>query len=108
MEMHYVCTSVRKELHTNGPAPYNHGICTQVSEHLTIQERGYMLYLMRQWPERSGSINWPVPASLTDTSTKAAKVKYVKSSTKQMWDRDTEYGQLRLELLDWLIEELQK
>lgn len=97
-----------QELHTNGPAPYNHGICTQLSEPLTVLERGYMLYLMRQWPERSGHIDWPVPASRTDTSPKAAYHKYMESNTKQMWDRDTEYGQLRWELLEWLIEELQK
>lgn len=97
-----------QELHTNGPAPYNHGICTQVSEHLTVLEKGYMLYLMRQWPERSGHIDWPVPASRTDTSPKAAYHKYMASDTKKMWDRNTEYGQLRWELLEWLIEELQK
>lgn len=97
-----------QELHTNGPAPYNHGICTQVSEHLTIQERGYMLCLMQQWPGRSGRVNFPVPANRTDTSPKAAYHKYMESNTKQMWDRNTEHGQLRWELLEWLIEELQK
>ena len=61
-----------QELHTNGPAPYNHGICTQVSEHLTIQERGCLLHLMRQWPGCSGRVNFPVPANRTDTSPKAA------------------------------------
>lgn len=96
-----------QELHTNGPAPYCHGICTQVNG-ITHLEIGYMLYLMRQWPERSGHIDWPVPASRTDTSPKSAKHKYIASDTKQMWDRNTEYGQLRWELLEWLIEELQK
>ena len=97
-----------QELHTNGPALYGYGICTQVSKHLTMQERGYMLRLMQQWPGRSGHINFPVPANRTDTSPKAAQLKYAKSNTKQMWDRNTEHGQLRWELLKWLIEELQK
>ena len=97
-----------QKLHTNGPAPYDYGICTQLSRHLTIQERGCLLHLMQQWPGRSGHIYFPVPASRIDTSPKAAQVKYVKSNTKQMWDRDTEHGQLRWELLEWLIEELQK
>ena len=97
-----------QELHTNGPTPNNGGICTQVSEHLTIQERGYMLRLMQQWPGRSGYVNFPVPATRTDTSPKAAIIKYRESNTKQMWDRDTEHGQLRWELLEWLIEELKK
>lgn len=96
-----------QELHTNGPAPYNHSICTQLTG-LTSQERGYMLYIMRQWPERSGHIDLPVPASRTDTSPKSAQHKYMASDTKKMWDRNTEYGQLRWELLEWLIEELQK
>ena len=96
-----------QELHTNGPAPYNHGICTQVSG-ITPLSRGYMLYLMQQWPGHSGGINFPVPANRTDTSPEAAHHKYMESNTKQLWDRNTEYGQLRWELLEWLIEELQK
>lgn len=97
-----------QELHTSGPAPYNHGICTQLSGPLTALEIGCLLHLMQLWPGSSGHIDYPVPASRIDTSPKAAKVKYVKSNTKQMWDRDTEHGQLRWELLEWLIEELQK
>lgn len=96
-----------QELHTNGPAPYNHGICTQVNG-ITHLERGYMLHLMQQWPERSGHIDWPVPASRADKSPKSAYHKYMESNAKQMWDSNTEYGQLRWELLEWLIEELQK
>lgn len=96
-----------QELHTNGPAPNSLGICTQVNG-ITHLERGYMLHLMQQWPERSGHVYYPVPASRTDTSPKAAKIKYAKSNTKQMWNRNTEHGQLRWELLEWLIEELQK
>ena len=97
-----------QELHTNGPAPYDHGICTQLSEHLTVLERGYMLHLMQLWPGSSGNIDFPVPANRTDTSPEAALIKYMESNTKQMWDRNTEHGQLRWELLEWLIEELQK
>ena len=97
-----------QELHTNGPAPYNHGICTQLSGPLTVLERGCLLHLMQLWPGSSGHANFPVPANRTDTSPKAAYHKYMESNTKQMWDRNTEYGQLRWELLEWLIEELQK
>lgn len=97
-------TSLLEKLYTNGPAPRSYGICTQ----LTNLEKGYMLHLMQQWPGSSGNVYFPVPAIRTDTSPQAAKVKYVKSNTKQMWDRDTEHGQLRWELLEWLIEELQK
>lgn len=96
-----------QELYTTGPAPRSYGICTQLTG-LTNLERGYLLHLMNKWPSRSGNVNFPVPASRTDTSPKAAKIKYRKSNTKQMWDHDTEHGQLRWELLEWLIEELQK
>ena len=97
-----------QELHTNGPAPYDHGICTQLSEHLTVLERGCLLHLMQLWPGSSGDANFPVPANRTDTSPEAAPIKYMESNTKQMWDRNTEHGQLRWELLEWLIEELKK
>ena len=96
-----------QELHTTGPAPRSYGICTQLTG-LTHLESGCLLHLMQQWPGSSGNVNFPVPTSRTDTRPQAAKVKYVKSNTKQMWDRDTEHGQLRWELLEWLIEELQK
>lgn len=96
-----------QELRTNGPAPRSYGICTQLTS-LTHLERGYLLHLMQHWPGRSSHVDFPVPASRTDTSPKAAQIKYVKSNTKQMWDRNTEHGQLRWELLEWLIEELQK
>lgn len=96
-----------QELYTNGPAPHSYGICTQLTG-LTGLERGYLLHLMQQWPGSSGHIYFPVPASRTNTSPGAAQIKYSKSSTKQMWHYNTEYGQLRWELLEWLIEELQK
>lgn len=99
-----------QELHTNGPKPYCHGICTQLTSltSLTRLERGYMLHLMQLWPGSSRHPDFPVPANRTDTSLKAAQHKYMASDTKQMWDRDTEHGQLRWELLEWLIKELQK
>lgn len=62
-----------QELHTNGPAPHNYGICTQ-----TLDYQRKPLHV-QQWPGRSGSINYPVPASRTDTSPKAAQLKYAKS-----------------------------
>lgn len=96
-----------QELHSTGPAPRSHGICAQLTG-LTHLERGYLLHLMQLWPGCSCHVDYPVPASRTDTSPKAARIKYIESSTKQMWDRDTEHGQLRWELLEWLIEELQK
>lgn len=74
-----------QELHTNGPAPNNHGICAQVSRHLTMLEKGYMLHLMYQWPGSSGHPDYPVPANRTNKCYKTAQHKYMVSSTEQMW-----------------------
>lgn len=62
-----------QELHTTGPAPRGHGICSQLTS-LTNLERGYLLHLMQQWPGSSGHVNFPVPASRTDISTKLLKL----------------------------------
>lgn len=56
--------------------------------------------LFVKWPKFSGCTAYPIrgswraydEAKLNDT----------------LWDRDTDYGALRWELLEWLIEELQK
>lgn len=96
-----------QELHTYGPKPYCCGICSQVKG-ITVQERVYMSHLMQLWPDSSGHVGYPVPTSRTCSSPKAAETKFLQSNTKQMWDRNTEHGQLRWELLEWLIEELQK
>lgn len=96
-----------QELYTNGPAPHSYGICTQLTG-LTSLERGYMLHLMNQWPDSTGHLDYPVPANRTSKCHKTAQHKHMVSSTEQMWSKGQEYGQLRWELLEWLIEELQK
>lgn len=96
-----------KNLHQNGPAPRKYGICTQVRG-ITALETGYMHHLMLQWPGCSEHFTFIVPARRSDTSAKSAQNAYAYCNTVQMWDRNTEYGALRWELLEWMIEELQK
>lgn len=94
-------------LHKNGPQSMRHGICTQVSR-LTALEDGRMTHLMAMWPEGTGDARYPVPADRSNNDVGAAQIAYMKASTTIMWSRSIEYGQLRWELLEWLIEELQK
>ena len=56
-----------------------------------------------EWPKHSGLPAYPVP-STTATSARTAYWYALDSGT--MWRRNTEYGKLRWELLDYLIEKL--
>lgn len=94
-------------LHKNGPQSMRHGICLQVSW-LAVKEHDTLQHLMVTWPAGTSDTTFPVPASRSDKTASSAQLAYRKASREQMWDRNTEYGQLRWELLEWLIEELQK
>ena len=53
------------------------------------------------WPKYSGDIEYPVPHPEL-----LPKIAYYKTRGEHMWD--DEYGANRMELLDWLIEQLDK
>ena len=57
--------------------------------------------LMVQWPKYSGSYDYPVP-SVDEGRTPC---QCFHGNIHNLWDRDTEYGALRWELLEWLIEQ---
>jgi hypothetical protein len=95
-----------KHLHRHGPKYGLFGICTQI--HVANIERGVLAHMFANWPSRSEHLSYPVPKSRTDLSAKSARSTYNKCNSGQMWDSNTEHGQLRWELLEWLIEELQK
>lgn len=81
-----------KRLHAQGGSKL--GICRSV---------GYqhdLIKLFELWPKYSGSIVFPIPGGMLAYN--EAKL------NDTLWDLNTEYGQLRWELLEWLIEELQK
>lgn len=50
--------------------------------------------LFVEWPKFSGNTAYPIG--------------WLARVSATLWDRNTEYGQLRWELLEWLIKELQK
>ena len=84
------------------------GICGAVKLYLkessrniiTIKDQDVLYQLMKDWPKHSRVTEFPICA-------------YGINPTKEfvncfnMWDPDTPYGQLRWELLEWLINKLE-
>lgn len=96
----------------NGPKYQYTGICVAVANVM-----GSLLYIpdrameellsdvMETWPKWSGSRTFPIPG----TGGKSKISTYVDFAITRgnMWDPETEYGRLRLELLDHCITYLQ-
>lgn len=57
--------------------------------------------LMVQWPKYSGSYDYPVPSTIEGRT----PCQCFHDNIHNMWDRNTEYGALRWELLEWLLEQ---
>ena len=84
------------------------GICGAVKRYLTessdiivtIRDQDVLHRLMKDWPKHSGVTEFPICA-------------YGVSPMKEFvacmdtWNQKTPYGQLRWELLEWLIEKLE-
>lgn len=83
-----------KQLHAQGGSSI--GICHSVY----CWHGPELAKLFTSWPKYSGDDFLPIPGGVE------AYAKAYRNDT--MWDRNTEYGALRWELLEWLIEELQK
>lgn len=81
------------------------GICYQLERKCSNENADYwrskLQGLFRRWPQFSGSADFPVPHP-----TEPACIAY--NSTQNMWDRCTEYGQARWDLLEFCISELEK
>lgn len=95
-----------KELVINGDVPNLYGICRAYK---TIDRIGGLYYRLLEvdidwatWPKFSGSLMYPVPSNGNDPSTAFNNNIFCR---KSMWEG--EYGQNRMELLDWLIEQLE-
>lgn len=54
------------------------------------------------WPKFSGDPEYPVPSS----SELDSQLEYERADDEDMWNPDHPYGALRLELLNWCIEQL--
>lgn len=69
----------------------------------------WLVELMNKWPERSGEMLFPVPGPHGMVPAHAfymARTCPVSSGIGHLWDANTEYGQARRRLLEWLIEEV--
>lgn len=69
------------------------GMCNYLSHVQILYIRG----IFRKWPKFSGQINFPVPSPYKSVSHGAAYFKY------NRWSKKSKYGQLRHELLDFVI-----
>ena len=84
------------------------GICDAIRHYLVERSENYFtvwdsytIYeLMKDWPKHSGVTEFPICAYGVDPMKE-----YMGCYDK--WDRKTEYGRLRWELLEWLINKLE-
>ena len=100
-----------KAIQDKGPLDRSGGICEalicmsyQLLPALAGEVRTTFRELSLQWPMYSGNPVYPVPAP--DGGDPA--VIYNASSKAEMWEPSQPYGALRLELLAWCINELEK
>ena len=97
-----ILKDMKKKPHTVG-----YGICYNFEYHQSnrkwlglydaLNQHGLSII---QWPKYSGYISYPIPHDKYHHP-EAAYTKYPK------WSKRTKYGQLRYELLDWLIEQFE-
>lgn len=88
------------------------GICAAVQEYITDGNTGRYVYfredesvlyrVMNQWPKHSGDREFPIKV----VGSGPGSQQYIKCNDK--WNKTTQYGQLRWELLEWLIDKLEK
>lgn len=119
-EMKPTLLAALKHIREHGPINPDYGICYNVAEQMNKRavetlstagaeriyysqlriERGLADYFVR-WPKHSVNLEYPVEGS---------EARYHESIVSgKMWDRKSELrGKLRWELLDFLIEELEK
>lgn len=101
-------TRIREE----GPKSTSFGICTNLADHLAGDGVGvdtaYALVraLAPDWPEYSGDEGYPVPSYSEGKSPEQAYWQRLCRPRRNQWDRETEYGQARWRLLDFLIARL--
>lgn len=80
---------------------HDRGICGQPAMvSLRLGAFAVVRDLMVQWPKYSGSYDYPVPSTIEGRTPCQCF-----HDIHDLWDRSTEYGALRWELLEWLIEQ---
>ena len=96
-----------KQLRENGPKDRDEGICAQFDLYGLYSSQEQMRRFkasFKTWPHYSGDHSFPVPSP--DKSVDAIYAYFDESN--DLWDRDTEYGRLRWDLLDHIIAEMSK
>lgn len=95
-----------KQLRENGPRIRSVGICCQFDLYglHSEEERRLFRASFTTWQHYSGDDSFPVPSPTRSISAQD----YYFDKTIDLWDRDTEYGRLRWDLLDHIIKELSK
>lgn len=100
----------------NSQREWSFGICFYVLDCLhqlgvassdldIIEER--MDKLFRIWPHYSGDLDYPVPGEDSSLMSPREEFDYHLDNNLSMWDKSTEYGQLRWDLLEFMIKELE-
>lgn len=88
------------------------GICGNINKYFS--KRGFILapiesarirQFFMDWPQHSGNRHFPVPDP-DNPGVKQAEVKYM--LTCDMWNQNTEYGQLRMTMLEYCINRMKR
>ena len=72
---------------------FTEGIC----KYITFEQKRHVEPIFKIWPKFSGQRNFPVPSPHKSVSHGGAYFKY------NRWSKKSKYGQLRYELLDFVI-----
>lgn len=95
----------------DGPQDPYEGLCMAVANaagyahvHENLELDDLLHELMVSWPKATGSSDFPVPG--TDGQSYLAAYVDRRTNRESLWDPKTEYGRLRLELLDHCINKL--
>lgn len=95
-----------KQLRENGPKNRDAGICSQFDLYgsYSLKENRQFRASFETWPHYSGDDSFPVPSPYKSMDAIDAYF----YTDNDLWDRDTEYGRLRWDLLDHIIAEMSK
>lgn len=82
-------------------------IHSEITDHSFVDYKLLILFqkYCSQWPKYSGVLTYPVPFTNNDPQySKIAREKYIEhwDNSLNMWDRNSEYGELRWELVDFV------
>lgn len=92
---------ILQDIKKNGPSVKSFGICANVHRALGNPGQEELKDLMAEWPKFSGRRAYPIGIEGIDPAWSFLFV-------KNYWDKETEYGRLRWELLDFLITMLEQ